>query len=74
MSSEQAGPSQAEDDEEEPSDRSLNKDKAAFRPLFQKPEDSVLQLIDKKLDIFDRHLEETQCQTEEIQHQTAVNQ
>ncbi len=83
MSSEQAGPSQAEalqasqshtDDEEEPSDRLLNKDKAVFRPLFQKPEDSMLQLIDKKLDIFGRHLEETQCQTEEMQRQTAVNQ
>ncbi len=62
------------DEEEEPSDRPLNKDKAAFRSLFQKPEDSVLQLIDKKLDIFGRHLEETQHQTEKTQYQTAVNQ
>ncbi len=74
MPSEQTGPLQTEDDEEEPSDYPLNKDKAVFRPLFQKPEDSVLQLIDKKLDIFGRHLKEIQHQTEEMQCQTAVNQ
>ncbi len=45
-----------------------------FRPLFQKPEDSVLQLMDKKLDIFGRHLEETQHQAEETQYQIAINQ
>ncbi len=64
--SEQAGPSQVEDDEKEPSDCLLNKDKTVFRPLFQKSEDSMLQLIDKKFDTFDRHLEEIQRQTEEI--------
>ncbi len=82
MSSEQAGPLQAEallasqshtDNEEDPSNRP-HKDKAVFGPLFQKPEDSVLQLIDKKFDTFGRCLEETQRQAEETQHQTAVNQ
>ncbi len=41
MLSEQAGSLQVEDDEEEPSDRLLNKDKAVFRPFFQKSEDFV---------------------------------
>ncbi len=52
------------DNEEEPSDHPLNKDKAVFRPLFQKSEDSMLQLIDKRLDTFGRYLEETQHQAE----------
>ncbi len=69
MSSEQARPLQMEvlqvfqshiDNEEEPSDRLLNKDKTVFRPFFQKSEDSILQLIDKQLDIFGRCMEEIQ--------------